>query len=535
MGGVLDGDAVRAALIAVALCGAATHAHADDAIMRGAVVRIEQQEIYVSLGAQQGVAEGAQLRIKRTIKLKHPVTRAAIEEWIPIGAATVTQAGTGLSRAVVGQLVDDIEIGDVVEILVERSTPAVAPTPTPSGSLVPPVPPPDPSTVEVLGVFAAQTGQSLDARIASWERYLSMRADSPYAAAIRTDVEVMRGLRDQLRSSAAPTGTDVVTSARHHARSRAPAGEDLPVVFVLDDPATVASAFLHYRTVGARTYRRVLLGREHDIYLRGAIPADAVTQPGVEYFVEVSTPQGRSGLAIGTPDKPLSVEIAVPTVIDQFGARRGLSSVRLTADYMDFATFDKRDGNHRDRMVTANIDFAYALPGAVKAIGVGYGVYAGEGGSADATWDVANPIPKTGFHYGYADVELGTETAGLPVSFAARLIAGVGKEGFGMGAEARLRIGEREGTNLAFAASTIDQVGTISNLRLGARPAHDLLVGLSVGATNQPNQDDIGVKLGTELEWIGLRSVSIIVRGSWQGRDTHHDGIGAGAGLGVYW
>ena len=39
-------------------------------------------------------------------------------------------------------------------------------------------------------------------------------------------------------------------------------GAAIPVVFVMDQPERVASAYLHYRIRGERTYRSVLLGIE---------------------------------------------------------------------------------------------------------------------------------------------------------------------------------------------------------------------------------------------------------------------------------
>ena len=306
-------------------------------------------------------------------------------------------------------------------------------------------------------------------------------------------------------------------------------------MFVLDQPERVASGLLHYRPRGARTYRRILLVREHELYLRGSIPAEAVGPPGLDYFVEVSLPSGRSGLALGSPSEPIQVAVASPPLIDRFGAAPGRSFVKVAADYLDFATFDRRAGDRTDRLVTANLDFVYRLTGAIQAIGVGYGVYAGSGGFADLAWSDADPAPRSGFHYGYADVELGGQLERVALSVGGKLIAGVGQDGFGMGVEGRIRLGDRDRTNLLFATRTIDQVGYLADVRFGARPARELLIGISVGATNQPNEGDVGVKLGTELEWIGLGNMSVILRGSWQGRSIAHGGIGGGGGLGFYW
>jgi hypothetical protein len=439
-----------------------------------------------------------------------------------------------MSRAVVGELVTAVAVGDIAEVLVDRpdrvrAQPAAAPAPTPAA------PPVDPATAEVLGVFAAQAGQPLDARIAAWERYLSTRGNSPYAEAIKRDLDQLHALRDEMRPPTAAQASEAVVTLRHEPPKVAAAGRQIPLVFVLDRPEGLASAYLHYRAHGNRTYRSVLLVREHDIYLRAAVPADVVTTAGVDYFVEASTPSGRSGLAFGTPVEPASVTVTRPTLIDELDSAPGRSSVKIAVDYLDFATFEKRAGDRTDTMVTGSVDFTYRLDSHVESLGVGYGVYAGKGGFADRMWTLADPLPRSGFHYGYADIEVGGRTEGVHVSAGGSLIAGVGKEGFGMGGEGRVRIGDRDATNLAIIARTISQVGFISDIKLAARPARSFLIGISVGATDQPNQGDIGVKLGTELEVLAIENVSLLLRGSWQGRTTAHGGLGGGAGLGFYW
>ena len=519
---------MRALVCAALLATATATAYADDAIVRGNVVKVEAKEIYVDLGKDRGVGNGAALRLKRPITLHHPITRAIVEDWVPIGAASITQAGSVMSRAVIGELVTDVKVGDVAEVFVAGATPT-APV------VVQPSAPVDPQTAEVILLFAQQAGQPLDARIASWERFLSTRPNSPYAEAIRRDLDTLHELREELRPPKVARDSETIATVDHAPLPSAPAGNAVPVVFVLAQPEHVASAYLHFRPHGAPTYRSLLLVRENNIYLRGVIPADVVQPPGFDYFVEVSTPSGRSGLALASPEQPVSVTVAPPPIIERFASKPGRSGVGLRGEYLDFATFDKRAGDHRDYMVHATADFTYRLDETVEALGVGYGVYAGGGGYADQTWTMDQPLPKGGFDYGYGDIELGGHIEHVHVSAGGQLIAGVGRSGFGMGVEGRLRVGDRDATNLVVSARTVEQVGWLSLVRFGTRLAEQVRLGVLVAATNQPNDGDVGVQLGSELELLATRNSALLLRASWQGRSVDHGGIGGGAGLGVFW
>jgi hypothetical protein len=524
--------------ILACVLAAAGPAAADDEIVRGSVVKVEATEIYINLGKDRSVVDGAAIRIKRTIKLSHPITRAAIEDWVPIGSAVVTQAGGQLSRAVVGPLIDEIKVGDVAEVLIDRPD-AARPRPAPPDKPVPQGPPVDQPTTDVLASFALQTGQTIDARIATWESFLSKHPGSPYAAAIRKDIDVLIALREQMRPRTPADVGRVEVAVQHTPPATTRPDKPLPLVFVLDHPDRVASAYLHYRVASDRTYRRVLLTREYDIYLRGAVPAEAAKPPGLDYFVEVSAPNGASGLALGTPARPMHVDVIAPSPIaDRFSPAPGRSSVRLSGEYLDFSTFDTRTGNRKDYVSTANVDFTYRIDRVVQSIGVGYGVYAGKGGFANREFTAADPLPASAFQFGYADVELQlVDPKGKhpPLSAGGKLLAGVGKDGFGLGVEGRVRVGDRDATNLMFVARTIDQVGFLADIRFGSRPASDLGFAVSVGATDQPNNGDVGVKLGSEIEYFASPNVSLLLRSSWQGRTTRHGGIGGGAGVGFTW
>ncbi len=516
-------------------CALAGRAAAEDEIVRGAVLKVEASEIYVNVGRDRAVIDGAPLRIKRTIKLQHPITRAQIEDWVPVGSAVVTQAGGQLSRAIVGALIDEIKIGDVVEVFIDRPDKPGLPPPVP-GPVVPTGPQVDPATATVLASFALQTGQTIDARIATWETFLSRHPDSPYAAAIRKDLEVLSSLREQMTPRSPADISGVAVTLGHAGPPSARAGTAIPMVFLLDRPDAIASAYLHYRSAGDRTYRRVLLVREHEIYLRGAVPAEATVAPGIDYFIEVSTPGGAAGVALGTPVQPLHVDVKAPNLIaDRFGPAPGRSSVRITGEYLDFATFEPRPGDRRDSVVDAHVDFIYRIDRLVQSIGVGYGVLAGRGGFADREYSAMDPLPKSAFQFGYADLELALSEKGVKVSAGGKLLAGVGRDGFSLGVEGRVRIGNRDAANLQFIARTLEQIGFVTDIKFGARPVSDLGFAVSVGATDQPNNGDIAVKLGTELEYFASESISLLLRGSWQGRTAKHGGIGGGAGVGFTW
>ncbi len=532
--------AARRAALAFALAAAIAGPAAADEIVAGVVVKTEAREIFVNLGEARGIADGAQLRIKRPIRLRHPVTRAPVVDWLPIGSATVTSARTALTMAVLDPaLRAQVVVGDVVEIYVERDDRA-APVPVaPAGPVDPrPLPQVDPETAELLRLWRSLTGATLDRRISAWEGWLAAHATSPHADAVAADLEVLRGQREA-QSPRRPTGTSTVT-LEHLGPSRAQGGRELALVFVVDQPAALASASLHYRAQGDTTYQRVLLAREGGLYLRGAIPAPSVIAPGVEYFVETARPGGDSGAAYASPERPHQVEVDPAPLVTVFDPAPGRIRLTMQTTYLDFATFDRRevDGravDRRDRFALAELDVLYRLRDPLWGVRAGFGSYQGVGGRADGVWTETNPAPTVGFQYGYLEAELRTARYRVPLGGALRLIAGVGNDGFGLGVAGRLRIGDADRTNLSAWLSGVEELGFVSDLRLETWPTARLPIGISVGVTDQPGNGDLGVRLATDLGWQARRWVRPTVRLSWQGRTAAHAGVGGGLGLVFDW
>jgi len=513
---------------------------ASDAIKRGVIIQIEAGELYFNIAADTGLQPGDALRIKRPISLRHPITRKPIEDWIPVGIAQVTAVGRSMAMAVVDPgLLADVQVGDIVEvlILVDARVPEPHAPNTPQTMPNPPaleLPKLDGDTAAVLAVWENNTGRDINLRIGAWEEFLATYPDSPYAQSIREDLDVLRTQRDMLTPpdlSFTDSGA-MADTLLHDPPQRGIAGQSLPLAFLL---AThdVATAWLHYRPTGAATYSKAVLHRDGSGYLRGEIPASIMTAPGVEYFVEVSTPRGTAGAAIGSPGVPHVVVVPEPPLAAaSFSQLRGRSQVSITTSYLDFANLDTRDGDRQDQFVLVEADFLYRLRRQLYGIRTGFGVLRGTGGFADRVYTADDPAPDSGFTYGYVEAEL---RKGDLVGVIVRGVVGVGSDGFGVGAEGHVRFGREDDTNLTLGLSHLQEIGFLTSLRMQWNALAGFPLGLSVALTDQPTGGDLGVRLTTDIGYRALSWVRPTVRIAYQARTVEHAGIGAGLGLVFDW
>ena len=530
------------ALVALALTAAPVAA---DVVLAGRVVKTDRREVYVNLGEGVGVEAGGRIRFKRPIALRHPVTRAAVNDWLPLGNGTVTAVGNQLARVELEpELLAAVKAGDLAEVYVERAEAAPPPPPPPPKPSPDdrPIPTVDAETAQVLQVWRATTGKPIDERIGAWSGWLASHAASPYAEAVRGDLEVLRATAEAMSPDLPGRPRALDLRVEHVAPKRAPAGADVPLAFVLADPAQVVAASLHVRTLGQPVFERVELVREHDVYLRGALPAALVAAPGVEYFVETVGADGSAAAAYASDTAPATIEVDAPAVVDRFTETRQRTRLTIIGSFLDFATFDDRTdsaGNaldRRDRFAETQIDVLYRLTGAVEGVRLGFGAYGGRGGFSEAVWTEASPAPVIGFQYGFVEAELRLPIdRGPPLGVAGRFVAGVGREGFGVGVAGRLRLGDPAATNLSVGVSGVQQVGFLSDLLLETWPLPEVAVGMSVAVTDQPGSGDLGVRLASDVGYRLRPWVRPTVRVSWQGRSAAHAGVGGGLGLVFDW
>jgi hypothetical protein len=530
--------ATLAACVLVVLLLGANPARAD-VIVRGYVVRLSGSTIYCDIGQGSGLIVGQALRTKRPYQVRHPVTGKMVADEVLLDVYVVTAVGETLSVAApAAALLYPAQPGDIVEVLIPRDEPEPEPTPLPPPPPPPSAPPPeapalDESSAQALRAFTEASGRSLEVRITTWEAFLEEFPGSTFAPGIRADLASLRATQEKFR---APSETMLATEPTvggilHASPGRWRPGQKLGLAFLVEVPQSVAAAWLHYRKLGSETYRKTELVPSGDGYLRGAVAADEVDAPGLEYFVEIVGQDGGVGSAHGTPKHPVVVSVEDTEVDRIFVQRRNRSRVSLSSSYQDFATFDGRGGAPRDNLFQFEVDFFYRLRTFLYGMRVGMGVLNGEGGSINPRVGETEP-EKVGFNYGYTELEFrGSDALALLV----RGIAGLGKDGMGFGAEGRLRLGSEERTNLTFGASTLQDIGFVSELKLTWDVFKRIPLAFAVAVSDQPAQGELGVRFSTDVGVRILDWMRPTLQLSYQGRNVTHSGMGAGLGLVFDW
>jgi hypothetical protein len=566
-------------------------AHADkDAV----VVAIDGSDIYVDLGARDGVGAGSELELLHEVVAKDPRTGAMLRDRFALGQLTVEKSGDKISVAHAADgLKGRVLAGDhvrrvspprtFVDPWAERAGAAKAATPaadsrTPGGSGGRTAPRDEAIDHEKLARAAWEDtlGKPLEERVARWLEL--MRADpmSPYRAAVQREIAA---LKDQITKREAALAN--AKAARPGDRSpriaelaaslstgdlplidapikNAIAGEPIALAFVVRVPASTLRAWLFARPRGGAGFTRTELVADGDAYLRGTIAGELVHGRAVEWYVEVAGADGDPVPVLGSQSGPRV--IAVEPVVAEPPIAQGRSHIDAHVDFVDF---DGKLGKGFDQYYQAEIDFSYRFLEPVYAVRLGFGTLNGIGGpkdiiDADPTdhcLDGAGQFrcTRVTFSYVYTEVELKLRQnaalmlrpqAGLltsddqPMSDAGRCNgADIAQCRFrtGLGARARLRLGEDGGTNLILGAGFNQGIGTLLEAAYTWRPTPVVPVQLSVQVTDQPVPEDFGVRLIADVGWRSLAWFYPSARLSYQARDIDHSGVSGGVAMNFDW
>ncbi len=405
---------------ALALLCLGNTAHAE-----GTVIKIDGRDIYIDLGARDGVGSNTKLTLLHVIVAKNPVTGKKLRDRFPLGQLTVIKSGDHISIASApASIRHRVRVGDEVTLASRKRIfedpwkKTIASRKVERVERAKPPPRRDPVKEElarraarhkqaqasidhaekVKATWERTLGKAPLERIAIWEVFLKTNPGSPHAPAIRQEIQSLRQQRQAEERAAQqivdPKGRRAELRAEQlavlepeiegnelmevNAPGRAYEGSPVPLSFTVLDPDEAQRGWLYYRQQGADSFRRVQLGHDGDAYMRGEIPGDAVKPPGIDYFVEVARTDGDSPpiSAVGNQEVPhripvqATVEEKAPDIDDR-------SRVTL---FLDFVDFDGKLAGGYDQYVLAEIDFMYRFFKPIYAVRVGFGTLGGKGG-----------------------------------------------------------------------------------------------------------------------------------------------------------
>jgi hypothetical protein len=560
------------------------------------VLAVDGKDIYIDLGAKDGVGAGSELELLHEIVAKDPTTGKALHDRFALGTMTVAKSGDGISVAHTdADLAKRVLVGDHVRLVsakkafVDPWEEQVAASKASAPAVVVKGAPIVDHAALARDAWQQTLGQPPEARIARWRDLLTADPTTPYRTAIQLEIKSLLSqaaardsavararssnvderspriaqLAAQLESpaasgGAASGGNDSVLEVAPI--DRAVPGRPIELAFLVRAPQQVAKGWLYVRPQGDVGFKRSELVRDGDAYLRGTIDGQLVRDPGLEWYVEVAAP-GKAGSApaLGTHTAPLAIEI--DRVVTEAPIARHRSQIDLHLDYVDF---DGGFSKGYDQYYQAEADFTYRFIHPIYAVRLGFGTLDGIGGPKAVIDHDPNQMcldtngqyqcKRITFSYVYTEYEyrirpnvavmlrptigvLSTDI--MPGADAHRCQSRdtAGCQFFtGIGGRARLRLGEEFGTNLILGASFTRDVGTLLEAAYHWLPAPVVPVQVTVQVTDQPVIDDFGVRLVGDVGYKQPNSWFYpSARVSYQARALNHTGVSGGMALNFDW
>lgn len=576
-------------LIALCILLVATRAYAEPVVLA-----VDGKDIYVDVGAKDGVGAGSVLELLHEITARDPKTGAVLRDRFALGVITVAKSGGSVSVARADDdLAKRVLPGDHVRLVSEKRSfvdpweEQVAaskgqPAPLPVSPTNPATPSPPTSTAAEHATVARDAwqdtlGQPIEKRIARWQALLTADPQTPYRKAIEAEMASLHA-----QQSARDTALAEAKASKYEGRDpkiavlarqleapnidmsgplimdpigRAVPGRAIELAFLMRQPSIVRTAYLYVRPDGAPGFSRSQLRRDGDAYLRGTIEGSAVKGDKVDWYVELAS-NDESAPVLGSQESPNTIEI--DAIVSEAPIAQGRTHIDGHVDYVDF---DGKFGSGYDQYTQAELDFTYRFLHPVHAVRLGFGTLNGKGGPKDVI-DLKNHCldangsfrcEHVNFSYVYTEVEFRiTPSVALMIRPQAGLLTTDtmdssdggrcsgsdinGCEFFtGFGARGRLRLGNELGTNLVLGASFTSRIGTLLEAAYNWLPNPVVPVQITVQVTDQPVVEDFGVRLIAD---VGVRKVPWFypsARLSYQARDIDHSGISGGFALNFDW
>ena len=547
-------DSNRAAVAADTSASQAKPTSVDRAVVTGWVVSMDGPDVVVDLGSTQGLHSGDVVEIWRPIRLKHPVTGKVITDRFRTGELVLGQVRGNLSWArPVGTLERSVAIGDIVQRSIVSDV-SKEPAVTNSGAPLPEnqpantakgqraasiqpeqskAVPTDDDAMQVAQLFEMMQGRSPLERAANYEHFVRTHR-TRFARTLLEEAALLRAQASSTEEATAETGVVHQVAIPETVRP------NRPLVIGLWMPGKHAGAVLQVRSDTEPSYTPLAMQLTSPDYYEAVIPADMMKPGAIALCIERVEPDGKAYPLVGTASLPRRIVIRSEPNRSESTNHHGL--VRLVTDY---ANWNRGRGNDYAWQTEGDIGIRLEDKG-IRAVRSGFGVYRGQGGTL-AELDVYHLQPRSvGLTYGYLEGEFGFSSF---ASLIGRATVGLGEDGVTGGAQAFVRLGNDLNTNLMLGGEVLGGIGLRGIAQLELKQFERFPITLRSEVTNQPvgvksteqpinstypivrDASDIGVRVIGQLGYRVIPSLTLALRGSYQGRTINHAGPGGGAAV----
>ncbi|MEO8183708.1 MAG: hypothetical protein ABI895_33165 [Deltaproteobacteria bacterium] len=526
----------------------------------GHVLAVQASDLILDLSEAQAISPGRNVELWRPIRLRHPVTGRSIEDRFRIGTLSITQVRPHLSLAVAnGELERTPAPGDVVIVVPDPSAilPALAAEPAAAAAIVGTLPAApkaargapassgaqDADAVSLSLLFESLKGRSPRERVAAYTAFTQAHPRHRHGAALMDQARQLRELMDADRAQ--PSARVL---GHHQPPDLALVGRELSLSVQLE-PAQ-QGMLVHYKSNAATTFQTLPAISAGRNFFAVTLPGAAVTDGGLQYFMETVDAAGKPQVLVGTSEAPIAV--ATRRDWDLSAPDRPAATAQFTADYADY---NRLRNNDRDWRLEA--DFGLRLNDVgLRALRSGFGVYRGVGGTLVDLDELGKSARQVGLTYGYLEAEYAVVEG---FSVIARTLLGLYADGVSGGLQAQIRIGSDRATNVKLGGEVLGNVGVrgiteltigpesrvpivlrseVGNQPAGVVPDSDEVRPSELGATldgTSTGSSDVGVRGIVQVGYRILPDLVLCARASYQGRNINHSGPGFGGAVRYSW
>lgn len=545
---------------------------AEGRILTGVVLRIDGAEFVIDLGLSAGLAQGMQVTLYRTVKVRHPVTGKDLLDRFAVGQTEAIEVVESMAilqpEADVAKL---LRVGDRVQVALPAAEPkpalpadakqppreevaakACQPCPVcPPAHAQPGSPPPPQDVLVADRVFRACLGRQPSERIGLWQDYLAQFPSSSVRNAVLAEIDAlaewMRAGQQARRIEREDREAQTAANAIYHEElEELRQGEPAWLVFAAADWQRVTDLRVHLRRTGESSYELMRPEPSGALQRRLKLPSAWVKSPGFQYFVAITRVNGVTTTLAGQAERPTTVKVARPLGEQAANPDSG-SSFRLLGEYVDF-----NRGRRDDEVGLGMADLTYRLGGGggLYSFQMGYGVLAGSGGRV-AERDDTLTVHTSGYSKGKTvakDDTLESRSSAFKYSYlgaewalhrlfhaTTRLVVGLDDQGLDSGVEVAGRIGAESGTNLLIGGSSLAGMGRAGFVALTARVLENVPMTGILEVTNRPVREDIAIRLIYEAGWRASEHFELTGRLGYNLRTIVHAGVSVGGGVAFHW